>query len=75
MNSDYLTLRDELASVLREVPGVLSVGIGKEDSRIVLVVAIDPIHFTGGVPSSFDGVAVVLRDLGMAKLYSLWRSG
>jgi hypothetical protein len=68
MTTDYNALRDDLASVLRDIPGVISVGIGKENKQIVLIVAIDPYLFTGKVPSSFKGVNVIIRDLGRAKL-------
>ena len=69
MSIDYSAIRNELASVLREVPGVISVGIGKEGKDVVLVVAIDPDHFAGSIPSSFQGVGVIVRNFGMASLH------
>lgn len=74
MTVDYNSIRQELASALRDVPGVISVGIGKEDDTVVLIVAIDSNHFAGSVPSSFRGVSVVVRNFGPASLHFFYRS-
>lgn len=69
MTIDYNAIRNELARVLRNVPGVLSIGLGKEGNDVVLVVAIDPDTFTGTLPASFRGVGVIIRSLGVASLH------
>jgi hypothetical protein len=48
---------------------VISVGVGKQNSRHVLVVAIDPETYVGGIPNDFEGVKVVRRKLGLAKFF------
>ncbi len=73
MTIDYKAIRDELAKILSDVPGVMSIGIGKENNKVVLLVAIDPNDFAGNVPSSFQGVGVIIRNLGMASLHSFFR--
>lgn len=73
MSVDYNAIRQELASALRDVPGVISVGIGKEGDTVVLIVAIDSNYFAGSVPNSFRGVSVVVRRFGMASLHFLPR--
>ena len=66
---DYNLIRSKLAESLQKVPGVISIGIGREDGKIVLIVAIDSSVFTGDVPDSFKGVDVITRDLGVARLH------
>jgi hypothetical protein len=69
MNLDYQALSRKLHTTLREVAGVISVGVGKQNSRHVLVVAIDPETYVGGIPNDFEGVKVVRRKLGLAKFF------
>lgn len=66
---DYNLIRVKLAESLKKVPGVISIGIGREDGKIVLIVAIDSRVFTGEVPDSFEGIDVITRDLGVARLH------
>jgi hypothetical protein len=62
--ADWWKLRDELAAELRGVPGVISIGVGKSDHDVVLVILVDRNHFRGIAPSLYKGVRVVVRDFG-----------
>jgi hypothetical protein len=70
---DYWKLRDELATDLADVPGVLSVGIGRGDSRPILIVIVDGSVFGGSVPSTYKGAAVSIQDLGTGIAHSQLR--
>ena len=59
--------RDDLIKRLADQVGFVSVGIAKKDGRLVLLVAVDP-SFSGQVPEKFEGVGVVVEDLGRAEL-------
>ena len=62
-------MQNELASRLKEVPGVISVGLGKKGGQIVLLVAVDSGVFNGGVPAAFEGIEIITRDLGKPRLF------
>ena len=57
-------MRDELIRMLDGAPGFRSVGISKENGKIVLVVSVDPNEFHALAPKTFHGVGVQVRDLG-----------
>jgi hypothetical protein len=67
---DILSIRDELDERLREVEGVISVGVGKARDDYVLVVLIDPNVFQGGIPSRYHGVSVIAENPGRAESYT-----
>jgi hypothetical protein len=58
-------LRDELDRLLKERPGVLSVGITKVDKKLTFVVSVDPENYAGDAPKFFKGFDVKVRDLGI----------
>ena len=64
-----LDLRDALARSLKSVPGVVSVGLSKHSGEIILMVAIDQQKFSGAVPDNFEGLRVVLKDLGRGEVF------
>jgi hypothetical protein len=72
MSQSLVKKRDELIKQLQHEPGFVSVGIAKEQGDFVLLVAVDS-SFHGQVPETFEGVAVVVQDLGQAK--SHYQSG
>jgi hypothetical protein len=55
------SLRDRLIVKLRDLPGFLTVGIGRQHDKPVLVVSVDPKRFEGGAPSAFEGYDVLIR--------------
>jgi hypothetical protein len=59
-----LELRNQLVAKLRDIPGFLTVGIGKANATTVFVVSVDSKNFKGGAPKSFAGYDVLVRDLG-----------
>jgi hypothetical protein len=71
MKNSYLDVRDELSSLLADMDGVISVGITKKADAICLLVAVDPDQYSGGVPESFQGIDVVVRDLGTPEVFVL----
>jgi hypothetical protein len=70
MNLNYMELCHELSDHLKDIPGIISIGLTKKNGQIVLLVAIDNEKFNGGVPKKFRGIDVVLQDLGHAMAYS-----
>jgi hypothetical protein len=62
---DILKLRDDLADELKAMVGVISVGIGKNDDRVVLVVSIEPSQYDGDIPSQYKGVRVSVKEIGI----------
>jgi len=66
---EILRLRDEFASDLKEVPGIVSVGIGRSGREVVLVVAVDRDQFKGSVPERYKGVNVRVQELGVGQLH------
>jgi hypothetical protein len=58
--------RDDLTKQLEDQSGFISVGIAKKDGQPVLLVAVDH-SFDGQVPDNFEGVGVVVEDLGKAQ--------
>jgi hypothetical protein len=58
--------RDDLIKQLADQSGFISVGIAKKNGQLVLLVAVDP-TFHGQVPENFEGVGVVVEDLGQAE--------
>ena len=69
MNIDYQSLCQQLRSTIKGVDGVISVGVGKAKDKHILVVAVDPEDYVGGIPKEFHGVKVVARKLGLAKFF------
>lgn len=77
MSPDYNAARDNLATQVDDIPGVISVGIGKKNNKIVLVIATNNDFSKDGkakIPGSFNGIDVVYRKLGDMKLYSTRRN-
>ena len=72
---DYWKLRDELSERLSGVPGVLSVGVGRDSSGMVLVVVVDRAQFKGGVALQYKGVGVIVSDVGIGIMHSSARKG
>ena len=66
---DYWKLRDELASELKDIPGILSVGIGRAEQEIVLVVTVEGEGVRSIVPQQYKGVNVNVRDLGIGVMH------
>jgi hypothetical protein len=66
MSAGLFELRDRLVTELLDLPGFRTVGIGKQGKKLVLVVSVDSEMFEGGVPPSFGGHKVKVRDLGRA---------
>jgi hypothetical protein len=64
MRGSLFDLRDRLVNLLHSLPGFLTVGIGAEDGKTVFVVSVDASKFQGGVPMSFAGYTIFVRDLG-----------
>lgn len=62
--TNVMQLRDQLVKRLHDIPGFLTVGIGKQNKSTVLVVSIDSGKFKGGAPKTFGGYEVLVRDLG-----------
>jgi hypothetical protein len=58
--------RDGLIKQLEHQSGFVSVGIAKKEGNVVLLVAVDP-SFHGDIPQNFEGVGVVVEDLGEAR--------
>ncbi len=69
---DLIAIRDRLALSLRNVKGVVSVGIGRGGRGYVLMVVADSRRLSTCPPSLFEGIPVVVRDLGETEVYS-WR--
>jgi hypothetical protein len=67
---DYLRISREFARVLEGKEGVVSVGLGREGSTVVLIVATDPKEGALTLPKHFRGIKVVAASLGKAKHYS-----
>jgi hypothetical protein len=63
--STLFELRDELDRLLKERPGILSVGITKINKKLTFVVSIDPESYAGDAPKFFRGFDVKVRDLGI----------
>jgi hypothetical protein len=59
--------RDELIKRLQHMAGVVSVGLAKRSGDVVLLVAVNN-AFSGEVPKVFNGVGVVVEDLGEAQV-------
>jgi hypothetical protein len=57
-------LRDLLVDHLSDLPGFLTVGIGRRRNRPVFVVSIDPEKFKGKAPDTFSGYEVLVRSFG-----------
>jgi hypothetical protein len=66
MASKLFSLRDQLVEKLRNVPGVLSVGVGREKGETIFVVSVDQSKFQGTAPASFAGYGIAVEDLGRA---------
>jgi hypothetical protein len=64
MNSELFQLRDQLILKLKNLPGFLSVGIGKHQNQPVFVISIDEKKYKGNAPKSFAGYCVKVRALG-----------
>jgi hypothetical protein len=58
--------RDDLIKQLENQSGIISVGIAKKNGQHVLLVAVDP-SFEGDLPENFEGIGVVVEDLGRAE--------
>jgi hypothetical protein len=66
MANQLFKLRDQLVEKLRNVPGFLSVGVGREKGETVFVVSVDQSKFQGAAPASFAGYGITVQDLGRA---------
>jgi hypothetical protein len=73
--TDFWKYRDEFASSLKDVPGVISVGLGREHGEVVLVVAVDPDEFRQTLPERYRDVRVKIRELGIGDSYVFSRAG
>jgi hypothetical protein len=62
ISSKLFKLRDELVHSLHNMPGFLTVGIGKRAGVPVFVVSVDFADFVGPAPQSFRGYRVLLQD-------------
>jgi hypothetical protein len=67
MTASLLDKRDELIDKLRGTPGFVSVGFAKKDDEVVLLVAVDD-SFHGTIPEAFEGMEVIVEDLGEAQV-------
>ncbi|CAA9227425.1 MAG: hypothetical protein AVDCRST_MAG93-732 [uncultured Chloroflexia bacterium] len=67
MTHSLVETRDALIDRLHEVPGVVSVGFAKRDGEVVLLVAVDE-HFDADIPENFEGIRVVVENLGQARV-------
>jgi hypothetical protein len=69
-DTDLLALRDELWCQVRQVPGVVTIGIGSKDDRAALVVFVDEnkVH-TDDLPTEYASLPVVLEPVGQAKAH------
>jgi hypothetical protein len=65
MTDSLVEKRDGLIKELQGKPGFVSVGFTKRDGKIALLVAVND-SFYGDVPETFEGMEVVVRDLGEA---------
>jgi hypothetical protein len=64
---DLLTLRDKLWSQVKEVPGVITVGIGSQERHAALIVFIDETTVQkDDLPVEYFDVPIVLRPAGRA---------
>jgi len=59
-------IRDGLIRQLENAVGVISVGVSKKSGKFVLMVAVDS-SFNGAIPQKFEGLDVIVEDLGQAK--------
>lgn len=64
MSSKLFDLRDQLIAKLKDVPGFLTVGIGKQRNIPVFIVSVNSTIFGGAMPEFFAGYRVLVRDLG-----------
>jgi hypothetical protein len=62
-----IEMRDRLIEELSDQAGVLSVGIASRGGQLVLLVAVDESLREGTIPERFEGVRVVVEDLGRAE--------
>ncbi len=67
MTRSLVEKRDGLIKELKHRPGFVSVGFTKSNDKIALLVAVDD-SFYGDVPETFEGMEVVVRDLGEAQV-------
>lgn len=67
MTQSLVEKRDKLIDQLHDTPGFVSVGFAKKDDDIVLLVAIED-SFRGDVPETFQGIRVIVQDLGEARV-------
>ena len=67
MTHSLVEKRDELIKELEGRQGFVSVGFAKRDDEIALLVAVDD-TFYGDVPETFEGMDVIVRDLGEAQV-------
>jgi hypothetical protein len=70
MASRLFEIRDQLGEKLRDVPGFMSVGVGQEKGKTVLIVSVDQSKFQGVAPPSFAGYSVTVQDFGRAIGYT-----
>jgi hypothetical protein len=65
--SELLLLRDKLWSQVRELPGVVTIGIGSSKNQDALVVFVDETKVqTNDLPVEYANVPVVLKPAGRA---------
>jgi hypothetical protein len=60
-------MRNELMNQLDDVPGVVSVGFARRDGDTALLVAVDD-SFHDDVPETFEGIRVIVENLGEARV-------
>ena len=71
MPGGLFELRDRLTVLVKDLPGLLTVGIGKQKGKLVFVLAVDTSAFQGGAPTSFEGHRVLVKDLGVPVAHAL----
>ena len=65
-------LRDKLIREIRGQNGVISVGIGQDRGRKVLVIITKRGIKSGKFPKFVDGMPVIVKDLGIAEAHEMY---
>ncbi len=68
--ADLLVLRDKLWCQVRELPGVVTIGIGSKNDRAALVVFVDEnIVHKDDLPTEYADLPVILEPANQAKAH------
>jgi hypothetical protein len=68
--ADLLSLRNKLWCEVRELPGVVTIGIGSKNNRAALVVFVEEEKLQkANLPVQYEDVPVVVKAAGQAKAH------